>query len=173
MATPRQIELVKTLVNERADMYDTLGMPGAALKMRVFITEGYDFDILPQGAIGDLIASNRELKKTLPKTTPAKEKVPAGHYAILFDGVTKFFRVDKPDKGKWAGYTFVKEQASDEYYPVRGQRQRNVLAEIEKDPRAAAIAYGRELGRCSICNRTLTDPDSIANGIGPVCATRF
>lgn len=37
----------------------------------------------------------------------------------------------------------------------------------------AGIAYARESGRCCVCNRTLTDPESIENGIGPVCAGKF
>jgi uncharacterized protein DUF6011 len=47
------------------------------------------------------------------------------------------------------------------------------LAAIEKDPEAAAVLHGRASGRCSICNRDLTDPESIARGIGPICAEKF
>lgn len=36
-----------------------------------------------------------------------------------------------------------------------------------------AAAYGRETGICMICNRTLTDPKSIAQGIGPICIKGF
>lgn len=49
-------------------------------------------------------------------------------------------------------------------------------AEILKaaaDPKSAAIAYGRKFGCCSICKRELSDPESIAAGIGPVCSARF
>lgn len=45
------------------------------------------------------------------------------------------------------------------------------LAAVERDPQEAAIAYGRATGRCSICGRELTDPESIARGIGPICAS--
>ena len=41
------------------------------------------------------------------------------------------------------------------------------------DPLNAAIAYGKRYGKCSVCARTLTDPESIDRGIGPVCAERF
>lgn len=41
------------------------------------------------------------------------------------------------------------------------------------DPRAAAIAYGRETGSCSCCGRELSNPESIALGIGPICARKF
>ena len=36
-----------------------------------------------------------------------------------------------------------------------------------------AAAFGHEYGRCLNCNAELTDPDSVARGMGPVCATRF
>lgn len=47
------------------------------------------------------------------------------------------------------------------------------ILSIAADPKAAAIAYGKEFGRCSVCNRELTDEASVAAGIGPVCATRY
>jgi hypothetical protein len=47
------------------------------------------------------------------------------------------------------------------------------LADIAKDPRAAAIAYGRETSRCSCCGLELTNPESIKLGIGPICAAKF
>jgi hypothetical protein len=61
---------------------------------------------------------------------------------------------------------FVKSFACD---PISDERVREVL----RDPKAAAIAYGRETGRCSICNRELTDPQSVAAGIGPICANNY
>jgi len=44
---------------------------------------------------------------------------------------------------------------------------------VAADPQAAAIAYGRKFGKCSVCARDLTDDESIANGIGPVCAKKY
>lgn len=41
------------------------------------------------------------------------------------------------------------------------------------DPKASAVAYGRLTGSCSNCGAALTDPVSVANGIGPICAGRF
>ena len=40
------------------------------------------------------------------------------------------------------------------------------------DPKAAAMAYAKESGRCYKCDRTLTTPESIEAGIGPVCSER-
>lgn len=38
---------------------------------------------------------------------------------------------------------------------------------------ASAVAYGRATGTCSCCGRELTDPESIARGIGPICEAKF
>jgi hypothetical protein len=111
------------------------------------------------------------------RVDPALEaQVPAGRYAIRSadTGTVRFYRVDKPTKGRWAGRTFVKVQASDDLFPIYGARERaEVLRAIAADVRAASVLYGRELGRCGVCGRTLTDEQSRAEGIGPVCASKL
>jgi hypothetical protein len=103
-----------------------------------------------------------------------ESQVPAGRYSIICDGTVKFYRVDKPTEGRWAGRTFVKVQASGEFYPVRNSMARaEILFAIAHDVRAASIRYGRELGVCGVCGRTLTNEESRAAGIGPVCAGRL
>lgn len=47
------------------------------------------------------------------------------------------------------------------------------LRALAADPLAAARAHGGLTGNCSCCGRTLTDPVSVANGIGPICAGRY
>lgn len=44
-----------------------------------------------------------------------------------------------------------------------------VARKIMADPKEAMLRYGRELGRCGHCFRTLTNDESRALGIGPVC----
>lgn len=44
---------------------------------------------------------------------------------------------------------------------------------IAADPLAAAVLSGKETGRCSCCSRLLTDANSVAAGIGPICAAKF
>lgn len=107
------------------------------------------------------------------------DKVPEGHYALQihdpeFDkeiGVWRFFKVDHGKEGtRWEGYLFLEQQAGGDYYKVTGARRKMILDMILKDPREAAVNYGHQLGRCSSCNRELTNPESIAAGIGPICA---
>jgi len=47
------------------------------------------------------------------------------------------------------------------------------LDTIAANPAAAAKAYGALMGRCSFCDKPLTDAGSIAVGYGPVCAARW
>lgn len=51
--------------------------------------------------------------------------------------------------------------------------QQAALLEIASDPLKKAIEHGRMTGECAVCSRELTDPESIARGIGPVCADKF
>jgi hypothetical protein len=102
---------------------------------------------------------------------------PPGRYAILTPWATDpdklhFFQIDAPDEGRWSGYVFVKEQASDEMHSVKGERGIQVIEEIAKDAREAMLRYGREIGKCGHCGRTLTDEESRAYGIGPVCRNK-
>ena len=51
-----------------------------------------------------------------------------------------------------------------------------VLEQLVKDDenfQASVIAYGKRTGRCGVCHRPLTNPASIAAGIGPICAGYF
>ena len=38
---------------------------------------------------------------------------------------------------------------------------------------AAVVAYAKVTGKCGVCHTKLTDPKSIAAGIGPVCAKKY
>ena len=101
-------------------------------------------------------------------------KVPDGRYAVEIDGTTKFYRVNTPSQGKWKGYTFVEVQASDDLYPVRDRHARMAIFDrIGNDPKAASALYGQRIGRCGVCGRTLTDEESRALGIGPICIQGF
>lgn len=47
------------------------------------------------------------------------------------------------------------------------------IVRVEADPLGAAKENGVLTGRCSCCGRPLTDPNSIAIGIGPICLEQF
>jgi len=110
---------------------------------------------------------------TVEKFHSANPQVPAGRYALRTEDGVKFYRLDRPTEGKWAGYTFLKAQASDDLWPIKNPSEKNrILAAIAEDVLGAEQLYGRELGRCSRCGRTLTDETSRAYGIGPDCRNK-
>lgn len=57
--------------------------------------------------------------------------------------------------------------------PERLQRIRRAVEIIANEPKEAGKAYAMHSGKCWRCNRTLTTPESIANGIGPICAEKL
>lgn len=123
----------------------------------------------------DFLLGMNDKPQVAEKVARKLPDVPAGYYAI--DGnkgeEDKFYRVDRPTSGKWAGRTFVKVQASGEFYPIRNQDEvARILCEIAIDSETAQRRYGQKIGRCGVCNRTLTDDESRAMGIGPVCRSK-
>lgn len=111
---------------------------------------------------------------------------PAGRYAILVreggpndmevrgteDGlITKFYKVDAPEDGRWKGYVFVSVQASDEFHRIRNMEQvASIINTISMQGwKESLLRYGREIGVCGHCGRTLTNEESRAYGIGPIC----
>jgi hypothetical protein len=98
--------------------------------------------------------------------------VTPGRYALVRDGVTKFYRVTE-GKGRWAGRTFISVQASDDLHSIRNPQERaEILKLIAANPAEAATRYGVELGSCHRCGRTLTDAVSRSLGIGPDCRSK-
>lgn len=106
--------------------------------------------------------------------TRLRRVIPAGGYAV-WESRYRFYRVRKPQHGRWSGYTFLDEQSSDDYYPVtEPKRQLTVLRLIgSAPPSESARLYGQQIGRCAVCGRTLTSEESRSVGIGPYCAERM
>ena len=86
-----------------------------------------------------------------------------------------------PGNGKNPGCLYVKDPESQEYlgkitrdgefWKSRECEQRHIdqLNAIGDDPLVEAQKHGHETGSCSCCGRTLINPESIENGIGPIC----
>lgn len=117
------------------------------------------------------------VEQSRPATTrTALPDVPEGHYAIKSTGSNDlaFYRVDRPTDGEYAGRVFVKSIVGG--HPDRNVRRdavAGILARIaEAGVEESARRYGQEIGRCCRCNRTLTDDESRAAGIGPECRRR-
>ena len=109
--------------------------------------------------------------------------LPSGYYAVPGGDTRLKVRVARPTKAsRWYGWTFVSDGAE---YGARknygkqapsGKYQgeiQDALRSILANPLEAQKAYGKLTGTCGRCGRTLEDAESIANGIGPICAEKW
>lgn len=181
MATERQIAFIWDLIS-RKDVFSLPGVRQQASNLTEDELSLYIADLklkatkVSKKKASEMITVLQALPNAAVTATHGNSRprdlpdVPSGRYAIDIDDTVKFYRVDRPTEGKWAGYTFVKVQASDDLHPIRGEGAKRVLAAILKaGPRKAMERYGQELGHCGVCGRTLTDETSREIGIGPVC----
>jgi hypothetical protein len=104
--------------------------------------------------------------------------MPAGRYALQDnEGKWSFFQIDKPTEGRWAGYTFIKRLigAPGQYRKeqVSATVRYAIMDRIAKDPQKAMTDYGLQSGVCGRCSSPLTDPESLARGIGPICIQKL
>jgi Family of unknown function (DUF6011) len=91
---------------------------------------------------------------------PATERFSAAVF------VTEGGGEEKRKLGRISGGKFYRSPACDD--PTESR----ILAAIA-DPKAAAIAYGQRTGSCSVCGRELTNAESRARSMGPICADKF
>ena len=123
--------------------------------------------------------------------------VPDGRFAlVLASGETKFYikrTVKRPytrhARFRWSKYNTrwekvptgtqeVRELVGDTKELIGEQaigtglyvgEQEDQIAEIAADPVEALVRYGKLIGACGYCGRTLTDEQSRADGVGPEC----
>jgi hypothetical protein len=115
-----------------------------------------------------------------PAPVPPKDNpylsIPSGRYALrnVREDRWYFFRVSNPDKGKWVGFTFLVQYSGDNEERIRpGAKYDAILRHIMENPLGSAQDYGKHSGHCGICGIQLTDPVSLARGIGPICAQKY
>lgn len=140
-------------------------------------------DNLTKSEASDLIQELLGKKKLIsndqkagPQTGwPTAEELPAGYYAIdTGEGARNelaFYEVNRPTKGRWEGYCFISQViGGNPNQRLAIATQKGVAKKIlEAGAEKAALRYGLEIGQCCRCNRTLTNDESRAKGIGPVC----
>lgn len=111
------------------------------------------------------------------KAAAERNPVPAGYYAtpsLTGNNDYDFWKVDRPEEGKWAGYVFVKRVIGGQpNQNVRKHQKTNALNAIkEYGIDEARFRFGQELGRCYRCGRHLTDETSRSLSIGPECRSK-
>lgn len=138
-------------------------------------------------------AAAREAEGTTPKWTPpfASNLMKAFHHAES-KGLKRLnlhilgieFTLAKP-YSKNPGCIYLKDDRNGLYlgkitrelafFPSRDcqDEHHEVLRQIGEDIMAAAKLHGQQTGVCSCCNAELTNPESIALGIGPICREKW
>ena len=144
-ATEKQVQFIDRLVEERE-----ISPTGSAR----LLLEMWEFDKTRETAtvlIDALMA------------LPRVEKAPAPFGLHVLDG--EVYR----DSGRPYALRLVEAPGAFEYAPgaVRHLSEDTMMTLEE------ARDYGVRHGVCAACGRTLTNPESIEYGIGPVCRTRY
>lgn len=113
-----------------------------------------------------------------PAPTQHYTSVVSGRYAIpTQEGASNeiaFYKVDRVDEGKWAGWTFVRRLVGPEEQKVPQKQVMGILKRIaEFGVAEASKLYGKEIGHCGVCGLRLTNDESREAGIGPICASKM
>jgi hypothetical protein len=134
-----------------------------------------------------------------PKPVLATQKRLNGYYTVTLPDATYVtlqleddFRADQPEGAQMAsyligpangtdykGFAFIGTDGALRVWRSAGDvpRQRQALsilfAATDVDAKEMGLSFARESGRCCVCGRLLTTPDSIEKGIGPVCLRKW
>ena len=94
----------------------------------------------------------------------------ANTYAGEEAGFGKKFGSQRPGSGDYHGDILTTtEICANE---VRPFKVTDLIEAIVANPAGGLSAYGHLTGTCSICRRPLEDAESVARGIGPICADK-
>lgn len=142
--------------------------------------------VVPDGVVVDSLESlTRRAASDLITTLlaqPLKAKddlvplsVPDSRYAFMTTkGVSVFFRV-KTNKRTQVRYVERLVGAPGDFRAVPMNRDNidRCINQIKDDPALYSMLFGILVGQCGVCGSPLTDPNSIALGIGPICASKY
>lgn len=165
LATEKQLDYIRGLYKEK-NLH-------SLDNRQIEFLESFPLETMTREQASKVITALQKLPKASTNRVEGDwPNIPAGRYAVdNEDGELRFYIVDRPTEGRWAGYIFVNVMASDERHPIKGKAAKDaILTKIAVDPAGAMNRFGMEIGSCGRCGRTLTNRDSRLRGIGPVCA---
>lgn len=162
-------DLVRDLSGSSIPEFAEIGRKASEWADQMIAHYGFMPGRLVRTSLDRLIAHrNRMRAATVCPPGKAEVQVPKGRYALRGDDdIVRFYQVKISQK---THRPYVMQQLSDDLIPVRWNNGGHaVYAQIGEDVLGAARLYGQELGRCSVCGRTLTNEESRAYGVGPEC----
>jgi hypothetical protein len=90
-----------------------------------------------------------------------------------------FWRIDRPETGKWAGRIFVKRIVGggtgddmQSFQLTNIQQRMACQAIVDYGPEQSRMLFAGKVGRCTDCGRMLTDQVSRDAGRGPTCRNK-
>lgn len=118
-------------------------------------------------AIDQLLAANKAARatRTVHTLTATRPVLDLGFYMVDGD----VYEVVKAKAGHH--YAMLLDPSTGRFEYAKGAMVK--LTADAKMTLEQASAFGHAFGRCCCCGATLTNPDSIERGIGPICAGRF
>ena len=153
-ATARQVAYLRSVAGERSLPAD--------------VRERIDSDGLTATAASEL--TDRVLNAPPAARQPASKRTRRVGGVFMLDGVVH--RLHQPDERAhpYAQRLVVTPGGKPRWVYAPGMADRCVLsARITMDE---AVAFGTRTGVCGICGQALSNPVSVARGIGPVCITQ-
>lgn len=167
--TIKQVEFIKQLITRTEDP------DNVAEALLAFEDALHGLDRAGASEHIDTLLARQRARRTTEDRKFDPTTVPAGRYALTAGGETAFYQVDRPTKGRWDGWTFVNliHAGGDRIRQIKGGERGKVLARLSINPTSYSTQYGQHTGTCGVCSRLLSDPESVARGIGPVCARKF
>lgn len=119
--------------------------------------------------IANLLKKNSELRN-MKASVSAESQIAEGFYTLEGD----VYKVQRAVHGSGNLYAKVMNIASGTFEYVPGAIKRlQSRSEAHKLDKKTAADYGILYGKCMICQRTLTDEQSIKQGIGPICLSKM
>lgn len=130
------------------------------------------------------VQAKQEAKKAeKPVTGLDLSALKSGYYAVPGGDTRLKLRVSRgKEGGNWAGTIFVNDDAAYGQRTLYGMQKpgevykgkvAEALETILANPLEASMAYGKLVGRCGVCGKRLEDANSVAAGIGPICAAGY
>lgn len=162
-ASDKQVNLIRTLCDERGlDVDATVSARfGADISIDI-LTGGRD------GQASDLITFLFASKPAREGTTKVDPEPGLYRVGTGFDKDDFIVRIKLSKSGNWYAQTAIKRPGRTTFVWEYLGKRINMAGAIRYTDEEA----GKFLGYCVRCNAELTDPVSIARGIGPVCAKK-
>jgi hypothetical protein len=158
-ATAPQVALISRLVAER----DAASLSAPLVSVLVMVTNGTATKQQASWAIENLFKVAKAGAAPLANEKPAD----LGYYLV---DETVYVVVESKTSGKHYAKRMSVVGARGRWEYANGMVYR--LAGAHRLTLDEARVLGRTLGCCVICGATLTDPESVERGIGPICETR-